>query len=273
MSRIASTFETLKSQQRAALMPYITVGYPNLDTTEALIPVLVENGADMVELGIPYSDPLADGPTIQRAGQAALKGGVNITAIHDMVHRLRKQGLQAPIVYMVYYNCVYRHGEERFLSQAAQAGVDGLIIPDLPLEEAEHVETLAKQHNMDLIYLLAPTSTPERIRLTAQRARGFIYCVSVTGVTGARDSVSDALQPLLDRIRPKTDVPLAVGFGISTPEQARTVASMADGVIVGSALIDQLDEAADRDDACQRAGQYMYSLRQGMDKSIEAVDA
>lgn len=268
MSRIADTFEKLKSQNRAALMPYISAGHPNLETTEALLPALAQSGADLIELGIPYSDPLADGPTIQRAGQQALAAGATIPQIHAMVRRVREQGLDVPVLYMVYYNCIFRHGEERFLDDAAAAGIDGLIVPDLPLEEAESLEALATLRGIDLVYLLAPTSTPERIEKTSKRAKGFIYCVSVTGVTGARATVSDALEPLLDRIRLQTTVPLAVGFGVSTPDQAGTVATLADGVIVGSALIDKIDGAqGDKDAAVAVAAEYMRSLREGIDKA------
>ena len=186
MSRISDTFTRLKGEGRAALMPYITAGHPTLPATEALLFALEESGADMIELGIPYSDPLADGPTVQRAGQIALQNGATIPRIHAMMRRVREQGLSIPVLYMVYYNCVFRHGEERFLDEAAASGIDGLIIPDLPLEEAEEVEGLAAERGLDLVYLLAPTSTPERIAEAGRRSRGFIYCVSLTGVTGAR---------------------------------------------------------------------------------------
>ncbi|NLN27779.1 MAG: tryptophan synthase subunit alpha [Firmicutes bacterium] len=267
MSRISDTFTRLKGEGRAALMPYITAGHPTLPATEALLFALEESGADMIELGIPYSDPLADGPTVQRAGQIALQNGATIPRIHAMMRRVREQGLSIPVLYMVYYNCVFRHGEERFLDEAAASGIDGLIIPDLPLEEAEEVEGLAAERGLDLVYLLAPTSTPERIAEAGRRSRGFIYCVSLTGVTGARDRLSAAIEPMLRRIREATSLPLAVGFGISRPEHAAAVAKLADGVIVGSALVERIDEAPDETEAVNRAAAYIRSLRLAVDQA------
>lgn len=267
MSRISDTFARLKSEGRAALMPYIAAGHPTLPTTEALLFALEKSGADLIELGIPYSDPLADGPTVQRAGQVALQNGATIAKIHTMMKRVREQGLTVPVLYMVYYNCVYRHGEERFLDDAASAGVDGLIIPDLPLEEAEGVEKMAAERGLDLVYLLAPTSTPERIAEAGRRSRGFIYCVSLTGVTGARDRLSDAIEPMLSRIREATSLPLAVGFGISQPEHAAAVAQVADGVIVGSALVDRIDKAPNESQAIAEASDYMRALRLAVDEA------
>lgn len=268
MSRISDTFQRLAAEGRAALIPYITAGYPDLATTAALLPALVASGADLVEIGIPFSDPLADGPTIQSAGQQALAAGTTIADIHTLVKTLREQGLAAPMLYMVYYNCVFRHGDERFVTEAAEAGVDGLIVPDLPLEEADGLEKVTRAAGLDLIYLLAPTSTDDRIAATAKRARSFIYCVSVTGVTGARDTLPPTIRPFLARIRQQTDVPLAVGFGVSTPEQAGEVAALADGVIVGSALIDRITRAArNGGDSVQAASEYMKSLRHGIDQA------
>ena len=267
MSRISDTFTRLKGEGRAALMPYITAGHPTLPATEALLFALEESGADMIELGIPYSDPLADGPTVQRAGQIALQNGATIPRIHAMMRRVREQGLSIPVLYMVYYNCVFRHGEERFLDEAAASGIDGLIIPDLPLEEAEEVEGLAAEPGLGHVYLLAPTSTPERIAEAGRRSRGFIYCVSLTGVTGARDRLSAAIEPMLRRIREATSLPLAVGFGISRPEHAAAVAKLADGVIVGSALVERIDEAPDETEAVNRAAAYIRSLRLAVDQA------
>lgn len=267
MSRIANTFERLRAEKRTALIPYITAGDPTLAVTEAVVPALVAGGADLIELGIPYSDPLADGPTIQLAAQRALDGGATIAKVHESVKRLRDQGVDVPLLYLVYYNCIFRQGEERFVADAAAAGVDGLIVPDLPLEAGESLRQLTTAAGLDLIYLLAPTSTPERIKRTAERASGFIYCVSLTGVTGARTEISAALEPFLDRVRKSTDVPLAVGFGISTPDQAAQVASVADGVIVGSALINSIhDNASSPEAAAEAAHSFMASFRQGIDR-------
>lgn len=267
MSRITRTFQRLRAEGRKALIPYITAGDPTLETTEAVVPALVAGGADLIELGIPYSDPLADGPTIQLAAQRALDGGTTIAKVHATVKRLRAQGVDAPILYLVYYNCIYRQGEERFIADAAAAGVDGLIVPDLPLEAGENLHRLADDAGLQLIYLLAPTSTPDRIERTGELASGFIYCVSLTGVTGARTEVSATLEPFLNRIRKATDVPLAVGFGISTSDQAAQVAQVADGVIVGSALIGTINESSATPElAAEAAQQFMASFRQGIDR-------
>lgn len=267
MSRIAETFERLRAEKRTALIPYITAGDPSLAVTEAVVPALVSGGADLIEIGIPYSDPLADGPTIQLAAQRALDAGTTIAKVHETVKRLRDQGVDVPLLYLVYYNCIFRHGEDRFVADAAAAGIDGLIVPDLPLEVGESLRQKANDAGLDLIYLLAPTSTTERIQRTAERASGFIYCVSLTGVTGVRTEISAALEPFLNRVRKATDIPLAVGFGISTPDQAAQVASVADGVIVGSALINSIHENATSPEAAAEAAYgFMASFRQGIDR-------
>jgi len=245
MSRFQSTFDRCRKEGRAALMPYATAGDPSLTWTERLIDALVAAGADMIELGVPYSDPLADGPTVQAAGQRALASGTTVRGVFETAGRIRSRHPELPIALMVYYNCVFRWGEERFVRAAEESGVDGLIVPDLPPEEAESLERLASDRGIALIYLLAPTSTPERIDTVARRSRGFIYCVSLTGVTGARKSLSEQLGPFMERARrglqaAGSTTPLAVGFGISTPEHARDVAKIADGVIVGSALVDRM---------------------------------
>lgn len=267
MSRIADTFKRLRAEKRTALIPYITAGDPSLAATEAIVPALVSGGADLIEIGIPYSDPLADGPTIQLAAQRALEAGTTIAKVHESVKQMRTQGVEVPLLYLVYYNCIFRQGEERFVADAAAAGIDGLIVPDLPLEASESLRQKAKDAGLDLIYLLAPTSTPERIKRTAEQASGFIYCVSLTGVTGVRTHISAALEPFLSRVREVTDIPLAVGFGISTPDQAAQVAGVADGVIVGSALINTIHEnASSPESAAEVAYSFMASFRQGIDR-------
>ena len=226
-------------------MPYVTAGDPNLKTTAALLPALAAAGADIVELGVPYSDPLADGPTNQRAAQRALAAGTTIRGVLDTVAAARRDGLAIPIVLLVYYNCIYRHGETAFVQAAAAAGVDGLIVPDLPPEEAAGLRAATEAAGLALVPLAAPTSTDQRLALIARVATGFIYCVSVTGVTGARATLPAELADLLRRVRQATAgrVPVAVGFGISTPEQVREVGRLADGVIVGSALVERLERA------------------------------
>lgn len=231
-------------------MPYVSCGDPNLSFTEKLVLKLAGGGdaaiagADLIELGVPYSDPVADGPTIQKASQRALTGGVTLEKIFEMAARLRAK-TPIPLIMMTYYNPIYRFGPEKFISKAQEAGVDGLIIPDLPPEEAGELKQIMDRANMDLIFLIAPTTTAERLKKIAARAGGFIYCVSVTGVTGSRKNISEGLAPFLAGIREHTTLPLAVGFGISSPETAAEVARMADGVIVGSSLIEVIEKNLD----------------------------
>jgi len=222
------------------LMPYLAIGYPDVETTLALAPALVEAGADIFELGIPYSDPLADGATIQRATQVALRNGVTSKVCLEVAAEIRRQ-VDVPLLLMGYYNPIVHFGQEQFCAAAKQAGVDGLIVPDVPPEEAGELQMAATANQLDLIYLVAPTSTNERLVTVARVAHGFVYCVSLSGVTGARSRLSVGLPEYLARVRRFTDLPLAVGFGISRAEHVREVARHADGAIVASALIDHLD--------------------------------
>ncbi len=237
MSRIASVFRP----GHKALIAYITIGYPNMKTTLEVASVLSDNGCDIIELGIPFSDPLADGVTIQQASYQALQQGVTPQVCLEVAYQLR-QKLATPLVFMTYYNPVFNFGVEAFCQASTAAGIDGLIVPDLPLEEGAELEVITQKHNLDLIYLLAPTSTEERISMVANRSQGFIYLVSITGVTGARQTLPPELEGFVKRVRQKARQPLYVGFGISTPEQARRVAKVADGVIVGSRLIQLMEE-------------------------------
>ena len=247
MSRIEATFARLRSTGRLALIPYVTVGYPDVATTVDLVPALVEAGADLVELGVPFSDPLADGVTIQRASHAALAAGVTSRTCLEVAAQIRAR-TQAPIILMGYYNPILRRGPAAYCQDAAEAGVDGLIVPDLPPEEADELQGAARDFGLDVIFLLAPTSTDDRIRTVCQRASGFVYCASLAGVTGARTSLAAGLAELTGRIRRHTGLPLAVGFGISRPEHVTEVGKVADGAIVGSAVIDRLESlpAAER---------------------------
>ena len=246
MSRIASVFTRAN---HTALIPYITVGYPNIATTLEVAPLLVRNGCDIIELGVPFSDPLADGATIQRASHEALRQGVTPRLCLEVAQELRRQ-IEIPLVFMTYYNPVLKFGLEQFCSKCAEVGIDGLIIPDLPPEEGQKLETSTGSHGLDLIYLLSPASTEERIRLVAAKASGFVYLVSLTGVTGARNTLPRALEGFVASVRKETEKPLCVGFGVSTPEQARRIARVADGVIVGSRIIQLLDEDKSLKNAC-----------------------
>lgn len=241
MSKIAQTFSKLKEEGKKALIPYISCGDPNLNFTKELVLKMAQNGADLIELGIPYSDPVADGLTIQKASLRALEAGITLEAIFQLVSQLRQE-TDIPLLFMTYYNTIYKTGLEKFVLRAALVGIDGLIVPDLPLEEAKPLKEMTDKYNLDLIFLVAPTSTDTRIEKIAQLARGFIYCVSVTGVTGSRQVVASDLQDFLQRVRLRTSLPLAVGFGISSPETAREVVSLADGAIVGSSVIERIEK-------------------------------
>jgi len=246
LSRITSVFARAN---HTALIPYITVGYPSVQTTLKVVPLLASSGCDIIELGIPFSDPLADGATIQRASYEALRQGIIPKVCFEVTQQLRQQ-VAIPLVFMTYYNPVLKFGLEQFCSKCAEAGVDGLIIPDLPPEEGQELEQSTGRHGLDLIYLLSPASTEERIKLVAGRSSGFIYLVSLTGVTGARDKLPEELEGFVARVREKTEKPLCVGFGVSTPEQARRIANVADGVIVGSRIIQLLDEDKSLKNVC-----------------------
>ena len=236
MSRISKKFKQLKKERRKALIPFITAGDPSLARTEKLILTLEEAGADIIELGVPFSDPMADGPVIQASSERALKKGANLNKILKLVSRVRKK-TQIPIVLMGYYNPVFVMGISTFAKKAAEAGVDGVLTVDLPPEEAYPLAHELKKNRIDPIFLLAPTSTLDRIRKAAHLGSGFLYYVSMTGITGAKLSVTDEIQKQVRRIRSLSSLPVAVGFGISHPHQAAAIKKMADGVVIGSALI------------------------------------
>lgn len=235
MTRIGETFQRLAGRE-CALICFLTAGDPSLSASKELVLQVAQSGADLVELGVPFSDPIADGPSIQASSQRALQAGTTLAGVLDLVRALRRT-CQVPLVLMSYYNPILRYGLDRFASDAAAAGVDGLIPSDLPPEEADEWLRHASRVGLDTIFLLAPTSTDERIRRVAEKASGFIYCVSRTGVTGVRETLPEDLPLLIQHIRQHTPKPIAVGFGISKPEQVRQVAQWADGAVVGSALV------------------------------------
>jgi tryptophan synthase alpha chain len=243
MSRIAKTFQLLKQNGRKALMPYVTMGYPALESALEIVPAIAEAGADLVELGVPFSDPLADGATIQAAGQRALANGMSLALCLEQAATLRARGVTVPFVLMGYYNPIMQFGFERFAEQAVASGIDGLIVPDLPPEEAGALYAAATARGLDVIFLLAPTSDAARVQTVTAQSGGFVYLVSLVGVTGARESLPPDLAEFVARVRAVTNKPLAVGFGIATPEQAAQVAEVADGVIVGSALVKAIGAA------------------------------
>ena len=237
VERIQAVFAKAKQAKRGVFMPYHAMGYPDRAKTLDIIEMLSQEGAELFEIGIPHSDPLADGPTVQTATYTALTQGTTVADCLAMVRELRERGVTQPFCAMAYYNPLHRYGLQRFVQDAVAAGIDGVIVPDLPPEEGEEIENACRAAGLATIYLLAPTSTEERIKLVAQHSTGFIYLVSVTGITGARTELPPDLKDFVQRVRRHTNLPLAIGFGISNGQQAAAVAQIADGVIVGSALV------------------------------------
>jgi tryptophan synthase alpha chain len=263
MNRIDTTFERLRSKSEKALIAYLMAGDPSLQDTEALVLELEKAGADIVELGVPFSDPIADGPVIQRAAERALRSGTSLRKILQTVKTIRTR-TQIPLVLMAYYNTIHALGEAAFCREAVAAGVDGLIVPDMPPEEAGPLEPAAAETGLRLIFLLAPTSTAARRVAVARRSRGFLYYVSLTGITGARLTDLEDVRRNVTKIRLVTDVPVAVGFGIATAEDAAQVAGIADGVIVGSAIVRQVGEHQNTPGLADRVGRFVRSLKTAM---------
>lgn len=258
MSKIQSAFEHGK-----AFIAFITCGDPDLETTAAAVRAAAENGADLIELGIPFSDPTAEGPVIQGANLRALNGGVTTDKIFEFVKELRRD-VKIPMVFMTYANVVYSYGSERFISACREVGIDGLILPDLPFEEKEEFLPICHEYGVNLISLIAPTSK-NRIAMIAKEAEGFIYLVSSLGVTGTRSEIKTDLASIVDVVRQNTDVPCAIGFGISTPEQAKRMADLSDGAIVGSAIIKLLEKYGK--DAPEYVGEYVKSMKDALSLS------
>jgi tryptophan synthase alpha chain len=268
VSRIASTFSTLRAQGRRALMPFLMGGDPSLGATEAFLMKFAESGADLLEIGVPFSDPIADGPVNQRAAQRALAQGVSLSGILDLAARLRPRLVQ-PIVLLSYFNPIYQLGLETFARRASLAGVDGIVIPDLPPEEGDALRSAADRAGLDVVFLVAPTSTDERLARVAASSRGFVYCVSLTGVTGVRADLAADVGTLVGRLRRHTALPICVGFGVSTPEHARQVAAVADGVIVGSAIVALIEREGAA--AGPALAEFVQRLRAGVDAAVGAV--
>lgn len=251
-SRIKAAFENGK-----AFIAFITCGDPDLETTAAAVRSAVENGADLIELGIPFSDPTAEGPVIQEANVRALAGGVTTDKVFELVKELRKD-VSVPMVFMTYANVVFSYGAQRFISTCREIGIDGLILPDLPYEEKEEFQPICHEYGVDLISLIAPTSA-NRIAMIAREAEGFLYIVSSLGVTGSRENIRTDIAFMVEEVRRNTDVPCAIGFGISTPEQAAEMAQYADGVIVGSGIVSIIAEHGK--DAAPYVGEYVKSMK------------
>lgn len=268
MGRISQVFKLEREKGGKVFIPFITAGDPDLEVTLRLVLLLEKNGADIIELGVPFSDPLADGPVIQRASQRALAGKINLKRICQLVQNLRTQ-TDIPIALMSYYNAILRPGLDISFKMMADAGVDGLICPDLPPEEGEELIDLGHKNGIACVFFLSPTSTKKRIALVSERSSGFIYYVSITGVTGAREDLPLEIREHLKKIRSITDKPIAVGFGVSKPEQAARIAQWADGVIVGSAIIRILEENPFSEDTMCRIGEFASRIKHAMETSHE----
>lgn len=256
MSKIQNAFKNQK-----AFIPFITCGDPNLEVTKEIVKEMASNGADLIELGIPFSDPTAEGPVIQAASARALKAGTTTDKIFEMVKELRQE-IDIPMVFMTYANVIFSYGAEKFISTCQNIGIDGLILPDLPFEEKEEFLPLCKKYNVNLISLIAPTSE-KRIALIAKQADGFLYIVSSLGVTGMRSEIKTDLQAIVDLVRQYTSIPCAIGFGISTPEQAKNMAQIADGVIVGSAIVKLVEKY--QEEAPKYIGEYVKLIKTSLD--------
>jgi tryptophan synthase alpha chain len=270
--RIAATFRELRARNEAALIPFVVAGDPNLDATAELVREFAARGADIIELGVPFSDPMADGPANQRAAQRGLKSGASLTAILSMVSELRKE-TEIPLILFGYFNPIFHYGCERLCADAARAGIDALLVVDLPPDEAGELKTPARANGLDLIFLLAPTTPIERARYVVRSASGFIYYVSVTGVTGARTALASDIEEQVNNLRGVTELPIGVGFGISTPEQAGQVARFADAVVVGSAISLLIEANAQSPDLVTKVGELVGSMKLAMKAARSGADA
>lgn len=258
MSRISKAFEKEK-----AFIAFVTGGDPNIETSYELIKAMAANGADIIEIGIPFSDPIAEGPVIQEASLRALNAGTTTDSLFEMVEKLRKE-IDIPLLFMTYMNPIYVYGTERFMTRCAEVGIDGVIVPDVPFEEKTELAGQCRSHGIDLISMIAPTSK-ERIETIAKEAEGFIYCVSSLGVTGVRSEIKTDIGAMVQHVKAVTDVPVAVGFGIATPEQAEKMAGLSDGAIVGSAIVKLVAKYGK--DAVSYVAEYVKSMKDGVRKA------
>ena len=264
MGRIADVFTNLKREGKKGFIPFITAGDPDLATTEKLLITLAQSGATLIELGVPFTDPMADGPVIQRASERALKNNFGLQDILDLVARARKQ-IDVPIILFSYYNPLLQFGLKRLAEAAKDAGLDGVLVTDLSPEESGEFASELHARDLDMIFLVAPTSTDERLKLVAERASGFIYAVSRAGVTGTRETVSAEAEKLVNRMRKFSDLPVAVGFGISNAEQVADVHRYADAVVVGSAIVAEMERLGNSQDLAERIGEFLSGLTDSQD--------
>ena len=266
MTRLTSCFKKLKTENRKALVVFITAGDPDLDATKNILDVIDDSGADIIELGVPFSDPLADGPIIQASALRALKSGTTLRKILALVKDIRKNR-DLPIVLMTSFNPVFVYGEKQFVEDAVSVGVDGVIVPDLPPEESIELSACAEKKGLDVIHLLAPTTPDERIQMIAKQGRGFIYYVSLTGTTGVRTQLADGLRSKVASIKLKSDLPVLIGFGISNPGLAREAVEFSDGVIVGSAVVKIIEKNSDSDQRNKKLADFVSSVKQAISDS------
>jgi tryptophan synthase alpha chain len=269
--RIAAKFRELRARDESALIPFVVAGDPDLDSTKAIVREFVARGADLIELGVPFSDPMADGPANQRAALRGLNSGASLAAILSMVSELRGE-TEIPLILFGYFNPIFHYGCDRLCADAARAGIDGLLVIDLPPEEVGELKTAARANGLDIIYVLAPTTPIERARKVAHSASGFLYYVSVLGVTGARTAVASDLEEHVNNLRGVTDLPIGVGFGISTPEQAARIARFADAVVVGSALSLLIEANLGSADLVKKVGELVGSMKLAMKASRVKTD-
>jgi tryptophan synthase alpha chain len=263
MNRIDETFRNLRASRRSALIPFLTAGDPDLEATGELMRVAADSGADLIEIGVPFSDPTADGPVLQRSAEIGLAAGASLPRVLELVSDFRSDS-PMPVILYGYYNPIFRYGPQRFATDARRAGVDGLLVVDLPPEEADELRPWLRAANIHFIFLLTPTSGPDRVRKVLRHASGFLYYVSVTGVTGVRPMVTGVVRPAVERLRRFTKLPIGVGFGISTPEQAGAVAEFADATIVGSAIMRVVDAHRRTTAVVSEVGNFIRRLKDGM---------
>ncbi|MBP8098397.1 MAG: tryptophan synthase subunit alpha [Arenimonas sp.] len=268
MSRIASLFSRLGASRRKALVPFITAGDPSRDATVAVMHALVANGADLLELGVPFSDPMADGPVIQRSSERALERGIGTSQVFEYVREFRRTDANTPVVLMGYLNPVEIRGADRYAADASQAGIDGLLLVDLPPEEAAPIRASLNAHGLDLISLAAPTTSPERLRRLAEESQGYLYYVSFSGVTGANITDASDVVAKAGALRAMSKVPVLIGFGIKDAASACAMAAIADGIVVGSALVERLATAGSAGEAAERAGTFLAPLRAAIDAPV-----
>ncbi|WP_434644217.1 tryptophan synthase subunit alpha [Thermoanaerobacterium thermosaccharolyticum] len=262
MNRIDKKFYELKQKGLKAMIPFITAGDPSLDVTVELVFKMEEGGADIIEIGIPYSDPLADGPIIQVSSTRALKNGTKINNIMNAVKKIRQKS-EIPLVYLVYYNSIFKYGIERFVNEAKESGIDGLIIPDLPLEERKDIKEISEKYGIYLIPLVAPTSK-ERIKSICESGKGFVYCVSTKGVTGIRNSIETDIKEYMRTVSEYTNMPKAIGFGISGPDMAKRFAPYCDGIIVGSAIVKMINDSRSKEEIYDNVKKFVFSIKEAI---------